>query len=132
MEDIQDFDTPQAMLDRITKFSEQGSAAYENMSDDIKAALVPGQHFVVFTDYSFLIFGEIIESEYDEDRHSLAASPHLRLTRAYSVACEDGEVGTHFACNLFPIPESMFDLAKQHRLDVSTEFIIELYTCCII
>jgi len=127
MADIRYFDTPEEMFDHINKLQEEGIASYENMPDDIKSRLVTGQSFLMPTPHGFLIFGKIIESEYDEDKQSLAASPHLRLVRAYSVACVEGEVGTQFACNLLPIPRYIFDLAKDRKWDLSLEYLVELF-----
>jgi hypothetical protein len=127
MHDIRHFDSVEEMLEAISEAQEQGKVAYESMPESAKRLLVPGQHFLIPTDHGFCIFGEIIESEYDEDKKSLAAAPHLRLIRAFSVACEKGEVGTQFACNLLPIPKYLFDLAKDRKWDFSLEDLVELF-----
>jgi hypothetical protein len=61
------------------------------------------------------IFGEIVDSEYEEDR-ALMARPEnrfFRMVRAYSEVEPDGEFGTEHVSKLLPISRQAFEFAKK-------------------
>jgi len=123
-EDIQCFSSVDEMIDYVTQLRDTGIEQYAAMPQRVKDLLKVGNHFMMPTDLGFCIFGEIIESEYDEDRKALSAEPHLRFVRAYSVACVEGELGTQFASNLLPISNAMFTDAKDRKWDLSYQEIV--------
>lgn len=59
------------------------------------------------------IYGEVIESEYAEDRAMLSQRPELRLCRCYSPLCVEGEIGTIFIATMsVKLSREQFDKAK--------------------
>ena len=75
-------------------------------------ALKPGDFYTREFD-GLSIWGEIVESEYPEDRAYLAKTPNRRMVRAYSVVCPDGELGTeHISC-MWPITKEVFEAARK-------------------
>lgn len=76
------------------------------------AEFAPGSFYARTDVPNLLIFGEIIESTYAEDRRLMKESPHIRLVRAYSVACSEGEMGNEHVPAMIAIPEGVFEFAK--------------------
>jgi hypothetical protein len=80
--------------------------------------ITTGDFFVRVVSYGptpLAIFGEIIESEYEEDRDAYK-QPHLvnhRLAKCYSVACNEGEVGdVHVVSIMSKITKKQFEQAR--------------------
>jgi len=74
------------------------------------------------------IYGEIIESPYKEDQELLTRpeNRNIRLVRAYSIACPDGEIGTEHVAN-FALRISKDDLewAREHNWPDVVDYLIE-------
>lgn len=49
------------------------------------------------------IFGEVIVSQFAEDRDLMARTPNRRLVRAFSEACPEGEVGTVHVASIWKV-----------------------------
>jgi len=64
----------------------------------------PGDHFVQLVGDKMNIpcdiYGEVIESEYEEDRLMLATRPELRLCKCYSPLCVEGEYGNIYVATM--------------------------------
>jgi len=80
--------------------------------DDWHRRLKCGDCYIRIWD-DLIIFGEIIESEYREDRELLRHRPELRLTRNYSIACPEGELGTIYVVDIYgTISKASFEIAR--------------------
>jgi hypothetical protein len=101
--------------------------AYSAMPHTIKDLLKPGGFAArilidgAYSDKPLCLFYEIIESEYEEDRRTLAKTPHISLTKGYSSLCVEGEFSNSHLCGLLPIHPDSFTKAKDKSWDVSLE-----------
>lgn len=79
--------------------------------------IIPGCYFIRLIDFGgpLVIFGEVIESPYEEDRE-LYKEPHMkgyRLTRCFSVVCPEGELGdTHVSTMHSLLSKEQFEKAR--------------------
>lgn len=78
----------------------------------VLAGLNPGHCYVLFQS-ELVVFGKITESECEEDRLALLSTPHLRMVRAFSVACPRGELGHAFVGDMHPISKWHFEKCKE-------------------
>lgn len=73
-----------------------------------------------------MVFGEVVESQYEEDRESYARPhmKHFRLTKSFSVLCSEGEFGdVHVSTIDSVITKGMFEAAR--NCDFSSGIILE-------
>jgi len=108
------------MLNDMLGIQLEGEALYRRLPPALFELLKPGDHYVSIQHIGdgFLIFGEIIESEYEEDREMMAQSPWLRLVRAWSEVYPPGELGHEFVSTLLPISNEAFEEAKARQWKV--------------
>lgn len=60
------------------------------------------------------IYGEVVESEYEEDRRMFRSRPDLRLCKCYSPLCPEGEYGTLAIIDIDgTMPREQFDDIRQ-------------------
>ena len=112
--EIQFFDSVEEMFDEIHQAREAADARVKPW----QAAIKLGDHFVRVEALGgdlLTIYGEVIESPYPEDRE-VFAQPHMkhyRLTRCFSVACPEGEIGdVHVSSVQLLIDKETFELAR--------------------
>lgn len=94
---IKTYDSVEAMLDDIAKSREAADGRVLPWQDDIKPGMFVVRAWCPTKDPAdmLIIYSEIIESEYEEDREQYR-QPHMRnfrFTRSYSEVCPDGELG---------------------------------------
>lgn len=118
MHKVRTFESPEEMIAYMDKMREDAREAFKRVPEWVKEALVPGAHYMRIYDEGLIIFGEVIESDYEEDRELMARSPELRLVRAFSVACPDGELGSEHVCTMLPVPPEVFEFAKSENWNV--------------
>ena len=101
--------------------------AYKSMPQEVRNNLVPGgfaARILLTGPYEkspLCVFYEIIESEYEQDRKTMAKTPHITLTRAYSTMCVEGELGNAHLCGLLPISKESFSEAMGRSWDISMD-----------
>ena len=112
--EIQFFDSTEEMLDAIREARQVADGRVLPWQDRIK----PGDLFArveMFGAELLTIYGEIIESPYEQDRE-IFAQPHMkhyRLSKCFSVACPEGEMGeVHVASIQILIDRETFELAR--------------------
>jgi len=111
---FESFDSHEDMFEAIRKNNEKGAKWYDEMPQIIKDALVPGCKYVMDPCEGFLVFGEIIKSEYEEDEERLATQPYLRLVKATScVMVGDYDLGTEFASGMYPISNELYEIFEK-------------------
>lgn len=72
-----------------------------------QAAIRPGDHFVQGTEYGFLIFGEVLNT--DDEFYKSEEGKNYRFCKCYSIACPDGEMGdVHVSVIGLVIKEDVF------------------------
>lgn len=97
-------------LERVWEELQEGRRIMDRKVQSWQAALKPGDHFGRLAD-GILIVGEIVESEFPEDRARLQ-QPHmrdLRLAKCWSELCLEGEMGTVHVAVMVPISQTEFD-----------------------
>lgn len=99
-------------------------AAYEAMPPKLVEGLQEGGHYV-YLHPMVTIFGEIIESEYAEDRALARREPWSKLVRAYSTMCPEGELGMCFLANMLPISKLGFEKAKADGWDLTRDQVLK-------
>ena len=112
--EIQSFDSYEEMSETIRRAREAADARVKPW----QAAIKSGDHFVRVDALGgdlLTIYGEIIESPYPEDRE-IFAQPHMkhyRLTRCFSLACPEGEIGdVHVSTINKRMDKETFELAR--------------------
>lgn len=76
-----------------------------------QAAIKAGDYFVQGTEYDFLIFGQVLES--DDEYYQSEEGKHFRFCRCFSVACPDSESGdVHVSVIGLVITEEVFNRFK--------------------
>ena len=101
--EFQGFDSYEEMMDAIDKAREAADTRVAPWQADVKA----GDYFVQATEYGFLIFGHVQES--DEEFYKTDKGKHFRFCRCFSVACPEGELGdVHVSVITLVISESVF------------------------
>ena len=112
--ELQLFDSTEEMLDAVRQAREAADAQVQPW----QAAIKPGDFFVrvvMFGADVLTIYGEIIESPFEQDR-KIFAQPHMkhyRLSKCYSVACPEGEIGdVHVSSIRSLIVKEIFELAR--------------------
>jgi len=108
---VKSFDNDEDLFNYLDDISKKGIAQYKDMPQFLLDGMQVG-HFYMTSEQSLVIFGEIIDSEYEEDRALMAANQHVRLVRAYSVVCPEGEMGNVRVMSLAPISKDDFQNAK--------------------
>lgn len=127
MTDIIEFESTDAMLDYIARNREAADAAVGPEAAQFK----PGEHYArIIPEYGLIVYGEIIDpiqSEIDagadeeevEYQRELRAEPHMkhmRFTKSYSQACEDGEFGdVHVSSMHLHLTKEEFERAKANE-----------------
>ena len=111
---IQFFDSTEEMFDAIHDARQTADGRVLPWQTRIK----PGDLFVrvvMFGAEILTIYGEIIESPFEQDRE-IFAQPHMkhyRLSKCFSVACPEGEMGeVHVASIQILIDRETFELAR--------------------
>tara|TARA_B100001250_G_scaffold401327_1_gene413050 strand:+ start:1267 stop:1707 length:441 start_codon:yes stop_codon:yes gene_type:complete len=121
IEDLEELFADAKVADKISR------QAYSAMPQELKNHLVPGSFAArllvtgAYESKPLCLFYEIIESEYEQDRRTMAKTPHITLTNAYSTMCVEGELGNAHLCGLLPISEDSFNTAKDREWDVSMD-----------
>jgi len=112
--EIQSFDSYEEMFETI----HQARKAADARVKPWQAAIKLGDHFVRVDALGgdlLTIYGEVIESPYPEDRE-VFAQPHMkhyRLTRCFSLACPEGEIGdVHVSTINKLMDKETFELAR--------------------
>ena len=112
--EIQMFDSNEEMLNAVRRAREAADAQVQPW----QAAIKPGDFFVrvaMLCSELLTIYGEIIESPYPEDRE-IFAQPHMRhyrLSKCFSEACPEGEMGdVHVSSIRAVIEQEEFEFAR--------------------
>lgn len=118
---VKAFGSVEDLFEYLDELNKKGREQYLDVPPEKLAMLEPGCCFVRnIPEISVLIFGEILDA--DED---LAHAPHLRMARAYSVACPEGELGSLYVSTLTPLPREFFERARDRGWRVSTHDLIQ-------
>lgn len=87
-------------------------------TEEWQRGIIPGHCFVRIVDCygePLAIYGEVIESPYEEDRE-LYKEPHMagyRLSRCFSSMCPEGELGdTHISTMIALLSREQFEKAR--------------------
>jgi len=117
------FESDEEMFSAMQSDREAVIQTYERMPKFLLEGLKPG-HFYVTESCGLVIFGEITESPYEEDRALMKGNPHLREVRGYSVACVEGELGTACVSHMAPISKAAFEQAKKLNWEVQPGVVV--------
>lgn len=108
---FQDFDSFEEIMEEIRRRTEAADSRVEPWQAEIK----PGDFFLE-QHGEITIYGEVIESPYEEDRE-MYRKPHMkhfRLTRCFSVACPEGEMGDkHVSAIMMLLSKDQFEQARK-------------------
>lgn len=114
--DVRDFDS----LDALSEYLRSARVAAAGAETrGFQELIDPGEHYAVWSDSGFMIFGEVLRPG-PGDEVVLRDAPWRRLVRAYSVACPGGEFGCEHVGNMIPITQELFALARERGWDSST------------
>lgn len=108
------FNSVEEMFEAVAQLNEDAAAMpVEQWQKDLK----PGDCFLrvyyVGEGHPLNIYGEVIDSQYEEDRELMASRPDLRLCRCFSKMCPEGELGSVFICSMTtPLTRAEFDAAR--------------------
>ena len=112
---ISQFDDIDEVFDHLAREREEADKHVKPW----QAALGPGDFFLRIADCGgepVVIYGEIFESEYEEDReaHRDPAMKNYRLSRCASEVCPEPEIGdVHVASIVRQISKDEFDRARK-------------------
>jgi len=111
MNDITFYSTFEEMMEDLQKRMKEADARVKPTQASIKA----GQYFINFRHGPELpIFGEVLDP--NEPLYEEPHMKHYRLTKAYSAACEWGEMGdTHVSDMHAIIDKELFQYYKEHN-----------------
>lgn len=111
---VRTFNSTEEMFDSIREGERRADEAVQPWQDAVKI----GDYFVRVEELygdRFVIFGEVIDFEYEEDRE-VYQQEHMknhRLTKCYSVLCPEGEFGdVHVVSIGAVITKEMFEEAR--------------------
>ena len=121
---VKAYESTEEFLAAMQATRDDAIASFEEMPAALVEALQEGNHYVYFHPM-VTIFGEIIESEYEEDRAMARREPWSKLVRAYSEMCPEGELGMCFVANMLPISRLGFEKAKADGWDLTREQVLE-------
>lgn len=101
--EFQSFDSFDEMMDSI----DEGRKEADNKVQYWQTKLAPGDFFVQTTEYGFLIFGQVLES--DDEFYRTEQGKNYRFCRCYSVVVPDGEMGdVHVSAISLAVSEEVF------------------------
>lgn len=86
---VQSFDNVEQLFDALKKGAETADAAVKDWQRKLKVG-----DFFRQVEGDLTIFGEVVDSPYEEDRARMAEQPNRRMVKAYSMSCPEGELGT--------------------------------------
>ena len=110
MVDITFYNSFEEMMEDLGRAMKEADARVK----PVQAAIKPGQYFINFRHGPGVpIFGEVLDT--DDPLYNEPHMKHYRLTKAYSAACEWGEIGdTHVSDMDALIDKELFDYYKEH------------------
>lgn len=124
--EIQTFDSFEEMQAAMDAAHTRAMAEFNQVPQVIRDYFAPGVKAVsAFQEGGevFVVFHEIVESEYEEDRALMAREPWLRLVNSRSVLCPEGELGTVWVHMLRPISDELFALAETMGWGIPLEIV---------
>ena len=92
-------------MEEAIAYIERTRESFDNLPiKDWQREMKPGDCFVQFVGDKVAIpcdiYGEVVDSEYEEDRALMEANPHLRLCKCYSEMCIEGEYGNIYIATM--------------------------------
>ena len=111
--EFQSFDTFEEMMEAL----EKARIAADGRVLPWQSEITAGDYFVQTTEYGFLIFGQVLES--NDEFYKSEQGQHYRLCRCYSVACIEGECGdVHVSVISLKISQAVFEHFKEKNWNV--------------
>jgi len=86
---------------------------------DWQCQIKPGDFYIIFTNFGITIYGEILDPDPGDDEFNSEEFRNYRLCRAFSVACETGEMGScHVSQVSCLITKELFEKFREQNWSV--------------
>jgi len=104
---VHSFETNEEFMARVEEMRGRHRLAFE-MSLEEQRAIKAGDRYVRIEEDGFPIFGIVQVPADSDDQVLLEMNPEVRLVRAFSQGCPEGEFGTENVGIMIPISEDIF------------------------